>query len=164
MKMCIRKYPLVEQIKNQKVANLVIVLALIFLCPLGIYWTIKYREEWFNKVSIRVAIVVFLIVWSAGIVMSFYAQQNYIANNQTNSGYTIEDEIAEETIPFETKTTVDNQLANGAKVIDRTGKNGKKRVTFKTKVRYGNLRSRYIASEEIIEVPTDEIIRIGGTK
>src|SRR5699024_1107992 len=73
----------------------------------------------------------------------------------------VKEEQKTEEIPYKTKEKEDPTLDKGKKVVDQVGVVGEKTVIYKVTYVNGEETEREAISEEVIEDPTDEVIRVG---
>jgi len=70
--------------------------------------------------------------------------------------------VVEESISYSTKEENEVNLKRGSRTVAQSGKNGKKNVTYKVVYNSQNKEiSRTKVSEEVIENPTNEIVKVG---
>ncbi|MFZ2503667.1 MAG: ubiquitin-like domain-containing protein [Nocardioides sp.] len=70
-------------------------------------------------------------------------------------------DVPRERIPFPTKETADDELFKGQTVIERPGRDGVRRVTYRAIFKNGKFLRREVVESELIRKPVAALVRVG---
>ncbi|MDR1447368.1 MAG: G5 domain-containing protein [Candidatus Ancillula sp.] len=143
--------------------NVLTIICLIVLFPLGIYRVFRYHASWLKNARYIILLVIAGLFWTALFVSALNGTGGKSPETPTTENVKTDTRVVteKEHIAFKEEKVDDPSLAKGEEKIEREGIDGEKIITYEVKSENGHEVSKTKVKEEVTKEPITKLVKVG---